>query len=46
MLDYLDALVWDGKSRLGTDLVRWLGADDSPYNAAVRAASRMRWYWS
>lgn len=34
---YLDTLRWDGTERLDTMLVRWLGAEDTPY---VRAATR------
>lgn len=35
--DYLRSLVWDGKPRLDTMLVDYLGAEDSPY---TRAATR------
>lgn len=35
--DYLAGLVWDGADRLDTMLVRWMGAEDTPY---VRAATR------
>lgn len=33
--DYLDGLVWDGKERLDTLLIDYLGADDTPYTRAV-----------
>ena len=35
--DYLNALVWDGVERLDTMLIRWFGAEDTPF---VRAAAR------
>ena len=35
--DYLNGLVWDGEDRLDTMLVRWMGAEDTPF---VRAATR------
>lgn len=35
--DYLEGLVWDGVERLDTMLVRWMGAEDTPF---VRAATR------
>ena len=35
--DYLEGLVWDGTDRLDTMLVRWMGAEDTPF---VRAATR------
>lgn len=33
--DMLNGLRWDGVSRVGSMLVRWMGADDSAYNAEV-----------
>ena len=35
--EYLSGLTWDGKERVNTMLVKWMGAEDSPY---VRAATR------
>ena len=35
--EYLDGLVWDGTSRLETWLLRYLGAEDTPYHRAVGA---------
>jgi putative DNA primase/helicase len=35
--DYLTALRWDGKSRLDSLLVRYLGAEDKPFTRAVGA---------
>lgn len=35
--EYLESLVWDGTDRLDTMLVRWMGAEDTPF---VRAATR------
>ena len=35
--EYLSGLTWDGVERLDTMLVRWMGADDTPY---VRAVTR------
>lgn len=37
VMDYLRGLKWDGVERLDTMLVRWMGAEDTPY---VRAATR------
>lgn len=37
--DYLDSLVWDGKPRLDTVLVDYLGAEDTPYTRAVARKS-------
>lgn len=33
--EYLDGLVWDGTERLDTLLVRYMGAEDTPYTRAV-----------
>lgn len=33
--DYLDGLTWDGVHRLDTLLVKYLGAEDTPYTRAV-----------
>lgn len=33
--DYLDGLVWDGKERIDTVLIDYLGADDTAYTRAV-----------
>lgn len=33
--EYLDELVWDGTERLDTLLVRYMGAEDTPYTRAV-----------
>lgn len=33
--EYLDKLRWDGVARLDTMLVRWMGAEDTPYTRAV-----------
>ena len=33
--EYLDRLTWDGTSRLDTWLLRYLGAEDTPYHRAV-----------
>ena len=33
--DYLAGLKWDGKARLDTIFIDYLGAEDSPYNRAV-----------
>lgn len=38
--DYLLGLQWDGTERIETALIRWLGAEDTPY---VRAVSR-KWF--
>jgi predicted P-loop ATPase len=35
--EYLDSLAWDGKARLDTLLIEWLGAEDTPY---TRMATR------
>ena len=35
--EYLTRLTWDGVERLDTMLIRWMGAEDSPY---VRAVTR------
>jgi predicted P-loop ATPase/phage/plasmid primase-like uncharacterized protein len=33
--EYLDSLAWDGTSRLDEWLIRYLGAEDTPYHRAV-----------
>jgi predicted P-loop ATPase len=33
--DFLDGLTWDGKARLGTWLMDYLGAEDTPLNRAI-----------
>jgi predicted P-loop ATPase len=33
--DHLDALIWDGTPRLDTWLVRYLGAEETPYHRAI-----------
>ena len=35
VLDYLNAVRWDGKSRLNTWLIDYFGADDNPLNRAI-----------
>ena len=35
VLDYLDGLDWDGKPRLGTWVINYLGAADTPLNRAM-----------
>lgn len=35
ILDYLDALAWDGVARLDTLLIDYQGAEDTPYTRAV-----------
>ena len=35
--EYLSGLTWDGTERIDTMLIRWMGAEDSPY---VRAVTR------
>ena len=37
--DYLESLVWDGKKRLDTLLIDYLGADDTAYTRAVMRKS-------
>ncbi len=35
VVDYLDGLAWDGRARLGEWLTSYMGADDTPLNAAI-----------
>ena len=37
--DYLNGLIWDGKERLDTMFIDYMGAEDSPYTRAVTRKS-------
>ena len=42
MLDYFNRLKWDGKPRLDKMLHNYLGADDTPLNAAISRQDNVR----
>lgn len=35
LLDYIDSLQWDGEFRLGDFLVKYFGADNTPFNRSI-----------
>lgn len=38
VIEYLDAQAWDGKERIGSWLIDYMGAEDTPFNRAVGKA--------